>query len=374
LNREEAPGIDGQPWAASGAPREANRRDLSDRRTRGAYHAPPVERGYIPQLDGRQRPIGKPTLEEKMVQRATGEVRNAIDAEDFRGFSSGFRPGCSPHEAVDAVTVGIEKRQVNWVLEADSRGVCEALDHAWLVKCVEHRIGDRRVVRHLRTWLKAGVLEEGHWHRQEEGTPPGGRVSPLAANIYRHDVLDLGVERWRQRNARGAGIIVRDGDDCLVGVAHRDDAERFRTELRERFQPFNLERHPEKTRRIEYGRCAAERRQRRGQGTPETCNCLGLTHICSQTRKGTFTVRRKTIAKRLRQKLQDVKDTLRRRMHWPISPQGAWLRSVLRGHYRYYGGPRNGSLLRRFRETVMRSWCRTLRRRSQRQRPTWQRR
>jgi group II intron reverse transcriptase/maturase len=301
------------------------------------------------------------------------EVLNAIYEQDFRGFSYGFRPGRSPHAALDAVTVGIEKRNINWVLDVDIRGFFDAIDHAWLVKFVEHRIGDRRVVRHLWRWLKAGVLEDGQWREQEEGTPQGGSISPLAANIYLHYVLDLWAERWRRRDARGDMIIVRFADDVIVGFEHRDDAERFWAELRERFQQFHLELHPEKTRLIEFGRFAAERRQRRGQGRPETFDFLGLTHMCSKTRTGKYTVRRKTIAKRLRKKLQEVKAALRERMHWPIPQQGAWLRSVLLGHYRYYAVPRNGSLLSVFRETIMRYWCQTLRRRSQRHRMTWQR-
>jgi group II intron reverse transcriptase/maturase len=332
-----------------------------------------VERVYIPTPDGRQRPLGNPTLEDKIVQRATVEVLNAIDEGDFRGFSYGLRPGRSPHAALDAVTVGIEKRNINWVLDADLRGFFDTIDHAWLVKCIAPRLGDRRVVRHRRKWLKAGVREKGHWHAQAAGTPPGGSVSPLAANISLHSVLDVWAERWRRRYARGEVIIVRYSDDFLVGFEHRDDAERFWTELRQRMRQVNLERHPEKTQLIEFGRFATERRQRRGQGKPETFDFLGFTHLCSKTRTGKFTVRRKTIAKRLRQKLQEVKATLRMRMHWPIPQQGAWLRSVLRGHYRDYGVPRNGSLLRMFRETIMRYWCWTLRRRSQRHRMTWQR-
>jgi group II intron reverse transcriptase/maturase len=374
LNRDAAPGVDGQTWAAYGENLEANLRDLSDRLKRGGYHARPVKRVYIPKPDGRQRPIGIPTLEDKIVQRATVEVLHAIYEGDFRGFSYGFRPGRSPHDALDAVTVGIEKRNVNWVLDADIRGFFDAIDHAWLVKFIEHRIGDQRVVRHMQKWLQAGVLEEGQWHAQAEGTPQGGSVSPLAANIYLHYVLDLWADRWRRQHARGNVIIVRYADDFIVGFEHRDDAERFWRELRDRMGQFNLELHPEKTRLIEFGRFAAERRQRRAQGKPATFDFLGFTHICSKTRNGKFTVRRKTIAQRLRKKLQAVKDTLRRRMHWPIPQQGAWLKSVLLGHYRYYAVPRNGSLLTVFRDTIMRYWCQTLRRRSQRHRTTWPRR
>jgi RNA-directed DNA polymerase len=373
LNRDAAPGVDGQTWAAYGENLEANLRDLSDRLKRGRYHARPVERVYIPKPDGRQRPIGIPTLEDKIVQRATVEVLNAIYEGDFRGFSSGFRPGRSSHDALDAVTVGIEKRNVNWVLDADIRGFFDAIDHAWLVKFIEHRIGDQRVVRHMQKWLHAGVLEEGQWHAQEEGTPQGGSVSPLAANIYLHYVLDLWADRWRRQYARGDVIIVRYADDFIVGFEQRDDAERFWRELRARMGQFNLELHPEKTRLIEFGRYAVERRKRRAQGKPETFDFLGFTHICSKTRNGKFTVRRKTIAQRLRRKLQAVKETLRRRMHWPIPQQGAWLKSVLLGHYRYYAVPRNGSLLKVFRDTIMRYWCQTLRRRSQRHRMTWPR-
>lgn len=253
-NREAAPGIDGQTWTAYGEHLEEDLRELADRRERGASPASPVERVYIPKADGRQRPIGKPTWEDKIVQRATVEVLNALYEEDFRGFSYGVRPGRSPHDAVDAVTVGIEKRNVNWVLEADLRGFCDTLAQAWLVQFVEHRIGDRRVVRHLRKWLKAGGLEEGQWHAQAEGSPQGGSVSPWAANIYRDDVLALWADRWRRHHARGDVISVRYGDDFLVGVAPRDDAERFWRGRRERFQQFNLALPPEKTRLSELGR------------------------------------------------------------------------------------------------------------------------
>ena len=373
LNHDAAPGVDGQTWATYGEQLDTNLRELSDRLQRGAYQAPPVERVYIPKADGRQRPLGKPTLEDKSVQRATVEGLNAIYEQEVLGFSSGARPGRSPHHALDAVTVGIEKRHSNWVLEADMWGFDDAMDHEWLVKCIEHRIGDQRVVRHIRKWLKAGVLEDGHWRQQEEGTPQGGSASPRLASLDLHDVCDLWAAQWRRRHARGEVIIVRYGDDFIVGFEHKDTAEQFRRDLWERFHRFHLERHPDKTRLLACGRWARDRRQRRGQGKPETFDLLGLTHIGSQTRTGKFTVRRKTIAKRLRQKLQEITQTLRERMHWPIRQLGAWLKSVLTGHYRDYGVPRNLGMLRVFRERILRYWCHTLRRRSQRHRMTWQR-
>jgi len=373
LNRDAAPGRDGQPWAADGEALEANRRDLSDRLKRGADPAQPVERVDMPTPDGRPRPLGRPTLEDQIVQRATVAGRNAIDAGDVLGVSSGVRPGRRPHHALDAVTVGIATRSSHGGLEADIRGVCEARDHAWLRKLVAPRMGDRRGVRHLRQGLQAGVLEEGPWHAPADGTPPGGRVSPLAAKISRHDVLDRWADRWRRRSARGAGIIVRAADDCLVGVEHRDAAERCWGALRERVQPCNRERPPEQTRLLAWGRDAADRRQRRGQGTPETFDVLGVTHRGRQTRRGQCTVRRKTIATRLRTTRPEVQATLRPRRPWPIPPPGAWLSSVRLGHSRDDGGPRHGSVLTGFRETVRRDWCRTLRRRRQRSRLTWPR-
>jgi RNA-directed DNA polymerase len=332
LNHEAAPGVDGQTWAAYGAQLAANVRDLSDRLKRGAYQAPPGARVYSPKADGRQRPIGKPTLEDKIVQRATVEVRNASYEQEFLGCSYGARPGRSPHHAWDAGTVGLEKRNINWVRDADIRGLYDAIDHEWLGKFSEHRIGDQRVVRHIRKWLKAGGLEDGHWRPQEEGTPPGGSASPLLATLSLHDVFDLWAAQWRRRHARGDVIIVRYCDDFIVGFQHKDNAEQFWSDLRERVHRFHLELPPDKTRLLEVGRWASDRRQRRGQGKPETFDFLGFTHICSQTRTGTFTVRRKTVAKRLRTKLQEIKQTRRERRHWPVRQLGAWRKSVLMGH------------------------------------------
>ena len=373
LKRDAAAGVDGETWRHYGEALEENLPDLSGRLKRGAYRAKPVRRAYIPKADGRQRPLGVPALEDKIVQRATVEVLNAIYETDFLGFSYGFRPGRSQHDALDALYAGLLTRKVNWVLDADIRGFFDAIDHGWLVKFVEHRIADRRVVRLIQKWLNAGVLEDGTRTRSEEGTPQGGSISPLLANIYLHYVFDLWVQRWRKTQAHGDVIVVRYADDFIVGFQHRADAERFLAELRERFAKFGLELHPEKTRLLEFGPFAAEHRRRAGQGKPETFNFLGFTHICGKKRNGRFTVVRQTIRKRLQAKLSEVKAELRRRMHDPIPAVGRWLRSVVEGHLRYYGVPMNGPALFTFRFQVGRLWCRTLRRRSQTARLTWER-
>jgi group II intron reverse transcriptase/maturase len=374
LKKDAAPGVDGETWRHYEQTLDANLQDLSERLQRGAYRAKPVRRAYIPKTDGRQRPLGVPVLEDKIVQRATVDVMNAIYETDFLGFSYGFRPGRKQHDALDALYVGLLTKKVNWVLDLDIRAFFDTIDHGWLVKFLEHRIADRRVVRLIQKWLNAGVLEEGQRTRVEDGTPQGGSVSPLLANIYLHYVFDLWVQAWRQKRARGEVIVVRYADDIVLGFQDRLDAERFRTELVERFRQFHLEVHPEKTRLLEFGRFAAASRQRRGLGKPETFDFLGFTHICGQQRRtGRFTVLRQTIRKRLQAKLQEVKAELRRRLHQPLREQGAWLRSVVGGHIRYYGVPMNGSALFTFRGCVGRLWWRTLRRRSQRTRLTWQR-
>jgi group II intron reverse transcriptase/maturase len=366
LKRDAAAGLDGQTWRAFGTDLEKNLKGLSDRLAGGRYRAKPVKRVFIPKADGRQRPIGVPVLEDKIVQRATVQVLNAVYETDFLGFSYGFRPGRSAHMALDALAVAIETKKVNYVLDADIRGFFDTLDHGWLMKFVEHRIADRRVLRHIRKWLNAGVLQEGRHVKQEEGTPQGGSISPLLANIYLHYVLDLWAERLRRTRARGDVVIVRYADDFVVGFQHQSDAERFQAELTERFRRFNLELHAEKTRILEFGRWARERRETRGRGKPETFDFLGFTHACDTTRKGKFTVLRRTMAKRMRAKLKALKDALRRRMHDPISETGRWLTRVLVGHYRYYGVPRNFKALDRFRKGVRRLWRYALNRRSQR--------
>lgn len=373
VKRDSAPGVDGETWEHYGEELEQNLQDLSERLQRGAYRARPVRRVYIPKPDGRQRPIGVPALEDKIVQRATVEVLNAVYETDFLGFSYGFRPGRSQHNALDALMVGMRRKKVNWVLDADIRGFFDAIDHEWLVKFVEHRIADRRVVRHVKKWLNAGVLEDGKVRRVEEGTPQGGSISPLLANIYLHHVFDLWVRWWRTARVHGDVIVVRYADDFIVGFEHRWEAERFLSEVRERLARFGLELHPEKTRLIEFGRYARRDREQRGEGKPETFNFLGFTHYCGSTRSGGFRVMRQTQMTRLRSKLGEIKIELRRRLNEPVPVVGRWLKSVVAGSIRYYGVPGNMPAMVRFRLEVGRLWYRSLRRRSQRTRLTWER-
>jgi RNA-directed DNA polymerase len=365
LKRDAAPGVDGQTWQAYGIELERNLQDLSDRLARGVYRARPVRRVYIPKADGRKRPIGIPVLEDKIVQRAAVQVLSAVYEADFLGFSYGFRPGRSAHMALDALAVGTETRRVNWLLDADIRGFFDTLSHEWLMQFVGHRIADPSVRRHIQKWLNAGVMDEGRRVERDEGTPQGGSISPLLANLYLHHVFDLWADQWRKTHAQGDVIIVRYADDFVVGFQHESDAVRFLGELRERFRQFNLELHAEKTRVIEFGRYAAERRARRGDGKPETFNFLGFTHACDKTRKGRFTVLRRTMAGRMRAKLATLQEELRRRMHDAVADVGRWLRQVLQGHYRYYGVPRNYAQMDRFRDEVRRRWRRALNRRSE---------
>jgi group II intron reverse transcriptase/maturase len=374
LKKDAAPGVDGQTWREYGRTLEENLADLSARLQRGAYRAKPVRRVYIAKEDGRQRPLGVPTLEDKIVQRAAVTVLHAIYEMDFLGFSYGFRPGRSQHDALDALYVALLRRKVNWVLDVDIRGFFDSINHEWLVKFVEHRIADRRVVHLIQKWLNAGVLEDGTRTWQETGTPQGGSASPLLANIYLHYVFDGWIERWRRKQARGEVIVVRYADDIVLGFQHQSDAEQCRQDLQERLQKFGLTLHPEKTRLLEFGPFAAENRRRRGQGKPETFNFLGFTHICAKTRKnGRFTVRRQTMRKRLQAKLMEVSAELRRRMHDPVPEVGQWLQAVLRGHCRYYGVPTNEHALHLMRYRLGWLWHRALARRSQNGRVRWSR-
>ena len=369
-----APGVDGVTWRDYGQDLEENLRGLHARVHRGAYRARPSRRTYIPKPDGRQRPLGVAALEDKIVQRAVVEVLNAIYECDFVGFSYGFRPGRSPHDALDALAVGVTTRRVNWILDADIRDFFSKLDHSWLEKFLEHRIADRRVLRLIQKWLRAGVIEDGAWTGCDEGTPQGASVSTLLANVYLHYVFDLWVHQWRGQQARGEMIVVRFADDAVAGFEHRDDAERFLADLRDRFAEFNLELADEKTRLIEFGRYAARDRRNRGLPKPETFDFLGLTHACGKTRKtGRFALKRVTSKKRLRAKLREVKTELMRRRHDPIPDQGQWLASVIRGHGNYYAVPGNIDAVAAFHNQAVRHWRRALSRRDQRTRLTWER-
>ena len=374
LKPKAAPGVDGVTWEDYGIELEDNLRDLHARVQRGSYRARPSRRVYIPKPDGRLRPLGISALEDKILQRAVVEVLNAIYETDFRGFSYGFRPGRSPHDALDALAFGIARTRVNWVLDADFSDYFSSLDHSWLVKFLEHRIADKRVLRLVQKWLAAGVIEEGSWTAYDEGVPQGASVSPLLGNVYAHYVFDLWAHQWRTRHAHGDVVIVRFADDFVVGFEHREDAERFWADLRDRLVQFGLELNAEKTRLIEFGRNAARDRAARGLGKPETFRFLGFTHVCAKARKsGRFKLKRITDSKRVRAKLHAVKGEMARRRHLPIPEQGRWLARVLQGHYNYYAVPDNSAALTAYRKGLIRHWLKTLRRRSQRTTVTWER-
>lgn len=374
LKKQAAVGVDGVSWRAYETGLEDRIIDLHSRVQRGAYRARPSRRVYIPKPDGRKRPLGVAALEDKIVQQAVVTVLNCIYEERFLGFSYGFRPKRSAHDALDALAVGISTQRVRRVLDADIQGFFDNLDHEWLRKFLEHEIADRRMLRLIQKWLKAGVSEDGEWSKTTEGTPQGAVISPLLANVYLHYVFDLWVQAWRKKSAAGRVIVVRYADDFVLGFERRDDAERFLEELRERLAKFGLELHPDKTRLIEFGRWAIAERLKRGAGKPDTFDFLGFTHICEINRKsGYFVVKRKTARKRKRRKLSELKRQLRMRMHAPVAETGEWLRSVLEGHFRYHGVPGNFRTLSSFRSAVSWLWLRTLRRRSQKHRMSWRR-
>src|SRR5215210_5509206 len=371
LKRTAAPGVDGLTWQDDEADLEPRLRDLHDRVHRGAYRALPSRRRYIPKADGRARPLAIAALEDKIVQRATVAVLNAIYEEGFLGFSYGFRPRRGAHDALDALAVGITRTKVSHILDADIRSFFDAVSQEWLLRFLNHRIGDPRILRLIRKWLNAGVLEDGVVSVGETGTGQGSVISPLLANVYLHYVFDLWAERWRRREARGDMMIVRYADDIVVGFEHEADARRFRDAMRARLEEFALTLHPDKTRLIAFGRFAADRRAQRGLGKPETFRFLGFTHICGRSRRGTFQLQRKSRADRMRATLRRVKDALRRRMHQPIPVQGRWLTQVVSGYFAYHAVPTNRRALMAFRHHVTDLWRRTLRRRSQTDRLTW---
>ena len=371
LKEDAAPGIDGLTWTEYEQHLERNLEDLHARIHRGAYRALPSRRTYIPKPDGRQRPLAIAALEDKIVQRATAAVLNAIYEEDFLGFSYGFRPGRGTHDALNALCVGIERKKVNWILDADIRSFFDEISQEWLIRFLEHRIGDRRIIRLIQKWLKAGILEDEIVRISDRGTGQGSVISPLLANIYLHYALDLWAVRWRRRVATGDMIIVRYADDFIVGFQHERDARRFLDEMRARLQGFALTLHPEKTRLIEFGRFAAKDRKARGLGKPETFNFLGFTFICGQTRSGKFLLKRKTRRDRMRAKLRMIKQEMWRRMHQPLHQQGKWLGYVVRGYFNYHAVPMNFRALGTFRTEIAKRWHRILNRRSQRTNLNW---
>src|ERR1022692_3136868 len=373
LKRDAASGVDGLTWPTYEADLDRNLTDLHERVHRGAYRALPSRRTYIPKADGKQRPLAVAALEDKIVQRATAAVLNAIYEEDFLGFSYGFRPGRGSHDALDALVVGIDRTKVNWILDADIRSFFDTVSQEWLMRFVEHRIGDRRIIRLIQKWLKAGVLEDGVVSVSDRGTGQGSVISPLLANVYLHYAFDLWAERWRRREATGNMIIVRYADDIIVGFEHEADARRFLDAMRERLGKFSLSLHPDKTRLIEFGRHAAADRERRGLGKPETFNFLGFTFICGKSRRGFFQIKRKTRRDRMRTKIKEVAGELRRRMHQSIPEQGGWLAQVIRGFFAYHAVPTNFAALGDFRAQVVWLWLRSLRRRSQKDGSLWER-
>ena len=368
LKRGAAPGIDGITWEAYEADLESNLRDLHERIHRGGYRAKPSRRQYIPKPDGRQRPLGIAALEDKIVQRAVAEVLNAIYETDFLGFSYGFRPGRGQHDALDALATGIYRRKVNFIVDADIRSFFDSMNHDWLTRFLEHRIADRRLLRLIGKWLKAGVLEEGRLLTPDKGTPQGAVISPLLANIYLHYVYDLWAHQWRRQQAQGELIVVRYADDMVAGFQHEHDARRFLADLTHRLERFGLQLNADKTRIIEFGRYAAKNRKARGL-KPETFDFLGFTHICGANRKGGFIIRRHTVRKRLRAKLHEIKDAMQRMMHLPIQDQGGYLKRVMNG---YFNVPTNNRAINSFYRHTVWYWYRSLRRRSQTSRLTWQ--
>jgi group II intron reverse transcriptase/maturase len=377
LNRDAAPGVDDVTWRDYGEGLEGKLRNLKDRVHRGTYRSQPSKRVYIPKADGSLRPLGIASLEDKVVQQAVVTVLNQIYEVDFLGFSYAMRPGRNQHQALDALWVAfMDKKTVRWVLDADIRGFFDAIDHRWVLKFFERRIADRRILRLIQKWLRAGVSEDGEWSKSKVGTPQGAVISPLIANVYLHYALDLWVEAWRHKRADGDVAVVRFADDFVVGFERKLDAEAFHRELRVRLQKFGLELHPEKTRLIEFGRYAEVNRERRGVGKPETFVFLGFTHSCTRysvSPRGIL--RRRTARKRMVSKLHEVKMELRKRRHRPVPDQGYWLRSVVRGFFNYHAVPGNFEALESFRKETARHWIRSLRSRSQRARRTltWER-
>jgi group II intron reverse transcriptase/maturase len=371
LKRNAAVGVDEMTWYEYEQDLEGRIADLHGRIHRGAYRPNPSLRVWIPKADGRQRPLGIASLEDKIVQQAMLWVLNCIYEQDFIGFSYGFRRFRCQHDALDALTTALVTKRVNYVLDADIKGFFDAIDHDRLLEFLSRRIGDHRVLRLIRKWLKAGIMEDGEWSATQVGSAQGSVISPLLSNVYLHYVLDLWVHWWRQHHASGDVVIVRYADDFVMGFENRSDAEACLAAMRDRFSAHGLTLHPEKTRLLEFGRFAAANRRRRGEGKPETFDFLGFTHVCGRTRSGAFIVWRLSMRKRLAASLLKVKQLLRKRLNWRLGEVGRWLRSVAQGWLRYHAVPGNAIRIRRFLHSLGRLWLQTLRRRSQRASRRW---
>ena len=373
MKRDAAPGVDGMTWETYEQDLDRRIETLHARVQAGTYRALPSRRSYIPKEDGSKRPLAVAALEDKIVQRAVAAVLSAIHEEDFLGFSYGFRPNRSQHDALDAVIVGISSKKVNYILDADIRSFFTEVSQQWVVRFLEHRIGDKRIIRLVQKWLRSGILEDGIVTIEEKGTGQGSVISPLLSNIYLHYVFDLWAERWRRREATGDMIMVRYADDTVVGFQHESDARRFRDAMRDRLREFSLSLHPEKTRLIEFGRFAAQNCKRRGRSKPETFKFLGFVLICDKSRRGDFRIRRKSRRDRMCAKLREIKEGLRHRMHRPIPETGKWLAQIVAGYFAYHAVPTNSPALSAFRYHVLVLWHRQLCRRSQRARVLWTR-
>jgi len=373
MKRDAAPGVDGMTWETYEQDLDRRIETLHARVQAGTYWALPSRRSYIPKEDGSKRPLAVAALEDKIVQRAVAAVLSAIHEEDFLGFSYGFRPNRSQHDALDAMIVGISSKKVNYILDADIRSFFTEVSQQWVVRFLEHRIGDKRIIRLVQKWLRSGILEDGIVTIEEKGTGQGSVISPLLSNIYLHYVFDLWAERWRRREATGDMIMVRYADDTVVGFQHESDARRFRDAMRDRLREFSLSLHPEKTRLIEFGRFAAQNCKRRGRSKPETFKFLGFVLICDKSRRGDFRIRRKSRRDRMCAKLREIKEGLRHRMHRPIPETGKWLAQIVAGYFAYHAVPTNSPALSAFRYHVLVLWHRQLCRRSQRARVLWTR-
>ena len=367
LKRKAAAGIDGQTWESYGENLQTNLIDLHARMHNGSYRAKPARRVYIDKADGTKRPLSILCLEDKIAQHSVSQILHAIYEKKFVGFSYGFRPGRSQHQALDALYTGLLYRKVNWVLDLDIQGFFDAVDHDWMLRMLAHLVADRRILRLIRAWMEVGVADDqGRRVGSERGLPQGAVISPVLANVFLHYVFDLWSRKWRKRQACGEMIIVRFADDIIAGFQHQAEAECFLRELTGRFDEFHLQPHPQKTRLIEFGRFAIRDRQKRGQRKPETFEFLGFTHICRYNWKGKFILTRHTKRSRMRSSLQAIKQGLRSRLHDPIGKTGTWLRRVVQGHLNYFAVPGNAKTISSFVYHVRRLWIRSLRRRSQR--------